>query len=111
MPVHGELQRFLIRFSKRVESFSAIFSATSKILQVTFDSYLFQETQKEREAQLKTLLLERIDPYVQDKREQFTTWAQDESHQLAEAGEFMSNQTKVRRLIFFSVDLLLLLVL
>lgn len=51
----------------------------------------FKETQKEREAQLKTLLLERIDPYVQDKREQFTTWAQEESHQLAEAafGEAM----------------------
>lgn len=46
-----------------------------------------QEAQKEREEKLVQLLLERIERYVKGDKVGFTTWAQEEAHQLAEAGE------------------------
>ncbi|KAG0604426.1 hypothetical protein M758_10G171200 [Ceratodon purpureus] len=51
----------------------------------------FKEGQKERELQLKDLLLERIDPYVKGDKVGFASWAEEEAHQLAEAafGEAM----------------------
>lgn len=46
-----------------------------------------QEVQKERETNLAELLLERIEPYIKGDKGGFTTWAQSEAHQLAEAGK------------------------
>jgi len=65
------------------------------------DRFLFQVVQKERETQLAALLLERIDPYVKGDKVVFTTWAQEEVHQLAEAGEYISQETEIQRLILF----------
>ncbi|XP_024396902.1 chaperone protein dnaJ 10 isoform X2 [Physcomitrium patens] len=45
----------------------------------------FKEAQREREAQLAVLLLERIDRYVKGDKQGFTTWAQEEGLQLVEA--------------------------
>lgn len=59
----------------------------------------FQEAQKERETQLAGLLRERIDRYMRGDKVGFTTWAQEEGHQLAEAGEYISKETEVQRLI------------
>jgi hypothetical protein len=50
-----------------------------------------QEAQKEREEKLVQLLLERIERYVKGDKVGFTTWAQEEAHQLAEAGEVVND--------------------
>ena len=61
--------------------------------------YCIQEGQKEREAQLKVLLLERIERYVKGDKVGFVTWAHEEANQLAEAGEYMYKETEIERLM------------